>query len=307
MSECIIENKVLTRREEVHQHLDELFEKNKKFTIRSIQESLPHIRSISSITKFIEEWKIINKEAYDFRNKPFVISNSLQRQLEKEVSLFVSEQHQIVNNSLLESKKELDVALKEIQHLKLKNTQLINDLAKTQEEFRTLNSKTLINENNYHQEIESQKKINQSHSLKLTEQLEKHEVINKGLDHELKLQLQICARLEVKLEQRNAVLEENKRSIEKLTVSNESHKESIIVKTNEIAIINEKLSAEVKLRQSMEQNLKISPADETLIDAYNDLKNEFDKIKTKDLKQTTTIEEQAKLIRKLHDNNELDT
>jgi hypothetical protein len=132
-------------------------------------------------------------------------------------------------------------------------------------------------------------------------------VINKGLDHELKLQLQICARLEVKLEQRNAVLEENKRSIEKLTVSNESHKESIIVKTNEIAIINEKLSAEVKLRQSMEQNLKISPADETLIDAYNDLKNEFDKIKTKDLKQTTTIEEQAKLIRKLHDNNELDT
>lgn len=311
MSECIIENKVLTRREEVHQHLDELFEKNKKFTIRSIQESLPHIRSISSITKFIEEWKIINKEAYNFRNKPFVISNSLQRQLEKEVSFFVSEQHQIVNNSLLESKKELDVALKQIQHLKLKNTQLINDLAKTQEEFQALNSKTLINESNYHQEIESQEKIHLSHSLKLTEQLGKQEVINKGLDHELKLQLQTCARLEVKLEQRNAVLEENKQSIEKLTVSNESHKESINVKTKEIAIINEKFSAEVKLRQSMEQKFKISPAfdntDNALVDAYNDLKNEFDKIKTKDLKQTTTIEEQAKLIRKLNENNVLDT
>jgi hypothetical protein len=412
MSKNNDKDSTLTRREQVHNHLDVLFKNEQPFTIRSIQECLPHIRSFSSINTFINEWKEINKEAYDFRNRQFDMSSALKRQLNKEVALFVSEQQALLNKSLIESKKETDVAVKEIQRTELENTELNNKLTQAQETIQALTSKIVAIESQYTHKIQSQNELFETQTRKLDEQLQNYVGTNKNLNDELKVTLQSRARLEVKLELCKEESQQNKQTLEKSMATIDSLQTSNNAQANKLELISEKLSSEVKIRESMEQNLariplleksllelpvlkektvkqeqdigqlriqidsqnaqiddnklnkiadedqisklratvekqqsectdlatnnkslikqnkinqqsivtlnkslstmeqlqnddaiskeSIDENDDALIDAYNSVQNENDKLKTKDLEQTTIIQEQAKLIAKLN-------
>lgn len=286
-----------TIREQVLTLLDNYFENNKAFTIRSIHECFPQIKSTSTIFRYVSEWKKINKEAYDCRYRKFEPSNALSKLLINEVAVFVDEQHSKLNSALESANNETKHAIESVIATEEKYTLVEKQLISSQETISELKSKMDLLETKYGQQITVLNDASNAKDLEI-----------KNLNEAIKQELLTSTRLEVKLdvsEQQSLLNAElNNKSIESLKALQKHSNEQ----SNNITKLREKLLAEEAIRSSMEQSLKRIPDLERSLAELPSLKdnvinqhaqisnlNEEIYLKSQELKEATkTIDELKK-------------
>lgn len=355
--------KSLTRREEVHNLLDNLFEQRQSIQIRTVQQCLPHIKSFSCISQYINEWKEINQEAYDFRNREFNASAALKKLLNKEVATFVSEQHHHLNESLNAATNDAKISQAELAQIEKSYHLADLELTSSKNTIKDLESKIETSNRQHTEEITTNLKLHSIEIKKLEEKLSDRTKAAFELDKELKDQIKSVAKLEVRLETSKDELRSYKKRYDEAGKSMKKLESTINTQSNTITQLTEKLNSEANIRKSMEANLaripvledqllaipklesanrklleKIKSAEASLeielhhkneyrakiealellvkekedeltrvsvdqfkgnndlIDAYNETKNENDKLQTQALELKTKIEEQSKLL-----------